>query len=100
NLSALLGKMETVTAVIRVTTDVNLELSIGMKDGDAAEEMGKAIDDMLTQVKGFLGFVMDPKVKPVIEVVKSIKSSVKDKNVNITAKLTGAAIGELLKMGD
>ena len=35
-----------------------------------------------------------------MNVVKTLKSTVKDRTVNITGKMAGSAIGELLKMGD
>lgn len=101
NVKGQIEKMETVTAVIRVTTDVALDVSLGMKDGDAAEEFGKTIDDGLTQLKGLLPLIaaQQPQMKPVVEAAKSIKTAVKDKSVTITAKLPGSAIGELLKQG-
>jgi hypothetical protein len=96
-----LGKMETLSAVVRVTADINLDVTLGMKDTDAAEEMGKTIDDGLTQVRGAIPFLaaMNPQLKPLVEVAKTLKSTVKDKSVVITAKMSGNTIGDLLKLG-
>jgi hypothetical protein len=96
-----LANMESVTAVIRVTTDVNLDITLGMKDDATAEEMGKTLDELLQTVKGALPFLaaQRPELKPLVESAKSLKSTVKDKAVVVTAKLSGTAIGELLKQG-
>ena len=97
-----LDKMETLSIVVRVTQDVSLDVMIGMKDGDSAETFLKTIDDGLQQAKGALPFLaaMNPQMKPLVDVVNSIKTSVKDKSIVLSAKMPGKAIGELLKMGD
>lgn len=96
-----LAKLETMSAVVRVTADIALDVTLGMKDADAADEMGKSIEEGLMQVKGLLPFLaaQNPQMKPLVEASKSLKSTVKDKSVTITAKLPGSAIGELLKQG-
>jgi len=102
NLQGQLEKMETVAIVVRVTMDISLDVTIGMKDGDAADELGKTIDDGLQQIKGAVPFLaaMNPQMKPLVDVVNTLKSTVKDKSINITAKMAGKSIGDLLKMGD
>lgn len=101
NVQGQLAKMETVTAVVRVTADIGLDVTLGMKDADAADELGKTIEEGLTQLKGLLPFLaaQNPQMKPLVEASKSLKSDIKDKSVTITAKLPGSAIGELLKQG-
>jgi hypothetical protein len=101
NVQAQLAKMETVAAVVRVTTDIVLDVTLGMKDTDAAEEMGKMVDDGLTQLKGIVPFLaaQNPQLKPLVDVSKTLKSGVKDKNITISAKMSGSSIGDLLKMG-
>ncbi|HJZ94204.1 MAG TPA: hypothetical protein VKE40_25290 [Gemmataceae bacterium] len=98
NLQAQIPNLETVTAVIRVTGDINLEVTLGMKDEASADEMGKAVDEVLVQVKGFAPLLAanDPKMKPLAEAAKSLKSTVKDRNIIISAKVPGSAIGQLL----
>jgi hypothetical protein len=102
NLQGQLEKMETVTVVVRVTQDVSLDVTIGMKDGDSADELGKTIDDGLTQIKGAVPFLaaMNQQLKPLVDVVKTLKSVVKDRTITISGKMAGTAIGELLKLGN
>ena len=102
NLQDNLQKIETVSIAVRVTMDVSLDINLGMKDNNAADEMGKMLDDVLQQIKGAVPFLaaMNPQMKPLVDVVKTLKSSVKDKTVTVTGKMAGTAIGELLKMGD
>lgn len=101
NVKDQLAKLETFAAVVRVNTDIALDLNLGMKDTDAAEELGKTIDDGLTQIKGAVPFLaaMNPQLKPLVEVTKTLKSGVKDKSITISAKMSGSSIGDLLKMG-
>ena len=102
NIQGQLEKMETFALVVRIGTDIALDVTIAMKDGDAAEDFGKTIDDGLQQIKGAVPFLaaMNQQLKPLVDVVKTLKSTVKDRTVNITGKMAGSAIGELLKMGD
>lgn len=101
NLKDQLGKLETVAAVVRVTTDIALDVTLGMKNTDAAEEMGKMVEDGLTQLKGIIPFLaaQNPQAKPLVEVSKTLKSVVKDKNIVISAKMSASGIGDLLKQG-
>ena len=102
NIQGQLEKMETFALVVRIGTDIALDVTISMKDGDSAEELGKTIEDGLQQIKGAVPFLaaMNQQLKPLVDVVKTLKSTVKDRTVNITGKMAGSAIGELLKMGD
>src|SRR5205807_308645 len=95
NLQGQLAKMETVAVVVRVTADISLDVTIGMKDGDSADELGKTIEDGLMQLKGILPFLtaQNPQLKPLGEAAKTLKSSVKDKNVNVSAKLAHTGRG-------
>jgi hypothetical protein len=96
-----LGKMDSVTATVKVTGDVTLEVNLGMADNTSADEMGKMVDDGITQIKGLLPFLVanDPNMKPLADAAKSLKSGVKGKTVSISGKLPGDAIGRLLKQG-
>jgi hypothetical protein len=96
-----LGNLQTATLVVRVEKDVDLNIGLGMKDTDSAEEAGKTVGELLQTVKGALPFLAanEPKLKPLVESSKTLKSEVKDRSVIITAKLAGAAIGDLIAPG-
>ncbi|MBX9624115.1 MAG: hypothetical protein K2X82_09930 [Gemmataceae bacterium] len=93
-----LAGLETMTLTVRVTDDVNLNVGLGMKDAEAAGEMGKTVAQGLQQVKGLLPLLAggQPQLKPLIKEAQSLKSGVEDKTVVITAKLSGSAIGAML----
>jgi len=97
-----LPNMESITFTLRVTADVAIDLGIGMKDEGSADDFHKVIDDGISQLKGLLALAGggDPKAKAVSDVVRGIKTGVKGKSVTISAKMTGAAIGQLVNMGD
>jgi len=97
-----LEKMANVAATLRVTSDVNLEISLGMKDEDSADEFGKTIDQGLQQAKGLIPLLaaQNPQLKPLTELAQTLKSTTKSKDVTISAKLSGDAIGKMLGMGD
>lgn len=102
NLKGNLENMESVALVVRVTQDVSLDVTIGMKDADAADEFGKMAEELLGQAKGAAPFLAAtrPQLRPLADIAKSLKSVVKDRTVTISAKMAGSAIGELLKAGD
>lgn len=96
-----LPNMENMTMTLRVTQDVALDVSMGLKDEAAADDFLKTIDDGLSELKGLLAFAAaDPKLKPVAETVRGIKTGVKGKNVTLSAKMAGDAIGKLVNQGD
>lgn len=100
-LQSQLGNLQNVTLTLRVEKDVNLNVGLGMKDNDSAEEAGKTVGELIQTVKGALPFLAanEPKLKPLVEPAKSLKSEVKDRTVVITARLPGTVIGELVAPG-
>jgi hypothetical protein len=97
-----LPKTDTVSVVVKVTADINLEVNFGMKDEDAAADMGAAMAKIIDGIKGLVPLVTmaDPKLKPLAEVVKTLKSDVKSRNVVVTGKITGDNIGKMINPGD
>ncbi len=100
-IQSQLANLQTATVVLRVEKDVLLNVGLGMKDNDAAEEAGKTVGELLQTVKGALPFLAanDPKLKSLVESSKSLKSEVKDRTVVISGKLEGNAIGKLIAPG-
>lgn len=96
-LKKQLEKMQTTSMTVKITSDVNLDITMGMKDKDAADDFGTTVDDLLNKAKAFLPFIamQNQNFKPVVnEISKSLKSKVEKDQVVITAKLTGDAIGK------
>ena len=102
NVAKNLEKMDNMTLTVRVTGDVAIDASLGMKNADAADDFGKIVDQGLQQAKAFLPALLagDPKTRPLGELAKSLTSGVKDKDVTISAKLTGDAIAKMLNPGE
>jgi len=101
-LEKALPKTETMSIVIKVTGDISLEVVMGMKDDDAATDMGDAMAKLIDGVKGLVPLLAaaEPKAKPLVEVVKTFKSDVKKKDVTVTAKVTGENLGKMINPAD
>ena len=99
-LEASILKTESLSLTVKVGTDVNVEVTLGMKDDDAAVDMQNALDDVLKQVKPLapLAGAADPRMKPLADILTTIKTSAKNKDVVISGKLTGANIGKMIKI--
>jgi hypothetical protein len=97
----LTANLKATTVVVRVEKDINLNVTLGMKDADTAEEAGKTVAEFIQTAKGALPFLAanDPKLKPLVESSKSLKSEVTDRSIVISAKVAGTAIGELMAPG-
>ncbi len=97
-----LPKTETMSLIVRVSGDIGLEFLFGMKDDDAATDMGDAMNKAIDGIKGLItvAAAAEPKAKPFVEVVKTFKSDVKKKDVIITGKVAGEVIGKAINAGD
>jgi hypothetical protein len=96
-LKKQLEKMEALSMTVKVTGDVTLDINMAMKDGDAADDFGTSVDELLGKAKAFLPFLamQNPNMKPIVtEISKTLKSKVDKKAVSVTAKLSGDAISK------
>ena len=93
-----LPKTNTLSLVIRVTADINLEVTFGMKDEDAAADMGDAVAKLVKDIGGFVPALVafEPKAKPLGEILKTVKSDVKKTSVTLSGKVVGDIIGKLV----
>lgn len=88
---------------LRLTDDVALEIDFGMADDDAANEFGQTLSQLVGTAKGFLPLItgQQPNLKPLVEELNNtLKSGVKGKDVNLTLRLSGDAIGKAAGSGD
>jgi len=102
-LGKQLEKMLNVSMTLRLATDVNIEVVMGMKDEDAADDFGNTLSQLIDTAKNLLPLVagQQPQFKPLAdEVTKTLKSKSKDKEVTLTVKLSGEAIGKATGAGD
>jgi hypothetical protein len=95
-LAKQIANIETGSVTLKVTEDVALEIAVGMKDTDAATEMGGMMEDLVGKAKAFLPFIggSQPQMKPLTtEIGKTLKAKTDNKDVVISLKLSGKAIG-------
>ena len=102
-LAKQLEKLDNYNMTVRLTDEVNLEISMGMKDADAADDFGDTLNQLIGTVKGFLPLIagQQPNFKPIAdEVSKNLKSKVKGSDVTLMLKITGDSIGKAVGGGD
>jgi hypothetical protein len=102
-LAKQLEKVATSSMVLRLTDEISFEISMGMKDTEAADDFNETLSQLIGTVKGFLPIIagQQPQMKPIAdEVNKNLKSKVKDKDVTLTIKLSADAIGKATGGGD
>lgn len=95
----VLPNAETIAVTVKISVDVNVEVSFGMKDDESANEMQNTLDDLLKQIKPLaaLAGAADARAKPLADVLATIKTTAKNKDVIVTGKVTGAEIGRMIK---
>lgn len=102
-LAKQLEKMASMAMTVRLTQDVSLDINMGMKDTDSADDFAGTVDQLLNTAKAFLPIIagQQPAAQPVVQdVVKTLKSSVKDKDVKVSVKVTSDAIGKVAGGGE
>jgi len=102
-LSAQLAKMTNFAVTLKVTDEVSLEIAMGMKTTEAADDFGDTLSQLVGTAKQFLPFLSmnQPNMKALVDdVSKSLKSKVKDKDVSMSVKLSGESIGKATGGGD
>jgi hypothetical protein len=94
-----LGSISNMAMTIRLGKEVSLEMTMGMKDEDSAEEFGGAkgnLTKLINTAKQFLPLIggQQPQAKALIDdVSKSLNAKVKGKDVMLSVSVTADAIG-------
>lgn len=102
-LEKQLQGMKTASMIMNVTDGVSFELAMGMKDTDTASDFGKTIEQLLTTAKVFIPILaaQQPQFQPVAqELGETLKSTVDDKSVSISLKITGGTIAKAVGAAD
>jgi hypothetical protein len=95
-----LEKTKSITGGINVTADVKIGVVITADDTDAAKATEDSLAEQLGQFRAILQQACTANkgaYVPIIDVLKSIKTESKDKNVTVSSTLTGEAIEKLVK---
>lgn len=93
-----LPNADTLSLVVKIAANIDLEVTFGMKDEDAATEMADGLAKMLDNIKQLVPLLIavEPQAKPLAEVVKTLTTDTKEKNVTLKGQLTGENLGKLL----
>ena len=98
-----LQKMNTMSMTVNLGKEINLDIVIGMKDADAADDFGVTVGKLTDTVKTFLPLagMQNPNAGDLIkDITDSLKSKVKDKDISLTVKVTAEAIGKATGKGN
>lgn len=95
-LAAGLAGMKTYGVSVKVTDDISVEASLGMKDISTAEDFEEEVNNVFNNLRNLLLPLVaanQPKLKPLADDLgKTLKSKVKGKDVIVSVKLTANAI--------
>jgi len=94
-----LQSVEAVGGGLTVGDDVQLEIVVTTKTADAAKDIHKSINDGLKHALVTLGLLatQQKELEPVLDMVKSVKTTAKDKTVSLKGEVSGELIEKLLK---
>jgi hypothetical protein len=92
-------KISGISGTVRVDVDVNYELLIHNADAASAQAVNKAVQDGINLLKLFTPSLTKqrPEYASFTDIVNSLHSGVKDKDVRLTGEITAAAIDKSLK---
>jgi hypothetical protein len=84
---------------LKVDQDVDLEISIGTENAEAAKQMQLIVAGGLdlAKIQAKVALAQQPELQPLLDLVNSLKAVQKDKDVVVTGKLGADAIEKILK---
>jgi hypothetical protein len=100
-IQKVLPSAETIAMTLKISVDVNLEVTFGMKDDEAATDMQNTVEELLKQLKPLaaLAGAADERAKPLADILATVKTTAKNKDVIISGKIAGAAIAQMIRGG-
>ena len=101
-LQKAIPDIESLALAIKIGTDVTVDVSLGMKDANAAGDMRNALDDLFRDIKPLVQGLgqLDPRAKPLSDIINTFKVTSRNKDVTLTGKITGENIGQMMRKGD
>jgi hypothetical protein len=99
NLKKTLEKVEAITGNVMVEKDVQISLNVNTKDEAAAKEIAGLLKLVIEQGKQFAPVIaaQSPELKPLAELVNSLKAGTAAKTVTLSASLTAEYLEKTLK---
>lgn len=95
---AILDGIDSIGGGIGIDKDVTLKINVFTKDEDTAKKLKETLDQGMAQALGFLGLMaaQQKELTPVLEFVKSMKTSSKSKTMSLEGKLPGKIIEDAI----
>jgi hypothetical protein len=94
----ILEKLADASIGITIDKGIKLELGVTGKDAKAAKELDDKISDAVTQGQTLaLLLIKDKELKPLLDIIKSIKTSLKDKTVTIKTEIGADILDPLIE---
>ena len=103
SLKKSLLKMNTVSMTVRLGEEAALDIAMGMKDADSADEMTTNLDKLIDAAKTFLPLAAGqaPQAKDIIaDLTSSLKAKSKDSDVTFGFKIKAKSIANAPGKGD
>jgi hypothetical protein len=98
NQKAMLANCDAVTGGLTVTDEIKLEIGFTTKTADDAKNLTKEINDNLNRGLGVLALLAggQKELAPLMDFLKSVKATAKDKAVLIKGSISAEALDNLL----
>ncbi|MSR49879.1 MAG: hypothetical protein EXS07_07500 [Gemmataceae bacterium] len=95
---AIMDGIESIGGGIGIDKDVTLKINVFTKDEDSSKKLKETMDQGMGQALGFLGLMaaQQKELTPVLEFVKSMKTSSKAKMMSLEGKLPGKMIEDAI----
>src|SRR5262249_20125311 len=98
-VGASLDKIEVIAGGVTLTNEVKLEFALGTKKAQDAKDLNNTINNGLNAAIGLLGLAAggNAQLEPVLDMLKTVKSTAKDKVVTIKGKIDAEMIDKIRK---
>lgn len=99
DMKKIIDQVHSITADLKVATDLNLELTIGTGDLDEAKKMKDLVEGGidLAKIQAKVALAAQPELQPLLDFFNSMSAARTDKMVVVSGKLRGDAIEKLFK---
>jgi hypothetical protein len=94
----IVDKIHDVSFGLSITQDIGIDIGLGAKDAKGAADLNDKIKDGLKQALALVTFLSmnNKQLDPVLDVLKTVKPKLTDKNISIKAELSGEELDKLI----
>jgi hypothetical protein len=98
----VIAKVQDVITQVEIDKDVTARLDVTAKKAEDAKKIQEALEDGLDKARGALAFLASTQkeAKPLLNVLRNIKPTVKDKTVTVEIKVAGDMIDKAINKTD